>query len=231
LPTGFDVHDDPTADMSLASAYEYDDEGEKAQAVELVVDGVIRTHYASRTPSNEVKVSNGHGRGSPGNLVRGGASWTTLDARKGTSRKKLHKLALAQSAAYELDHYIVVRRLEDPAVARAASAIRFSMGGSAGLPAPMLAYRVYADGREEPVRGMQFVGADYRLLRDLVAAGTRSHTTTLLQPAAGDPFGGVTGGLPTTISTADLLFAEVELSSGEQEGEKPPALPSPLAKQ
>ncbi|NCG17424.1 MAG: hypothetical protein GWP91_00200 [Rhodobacterales bacterium] len=226
LPTGFHIADDPTGDLGLASAYEYDDEGEKAQSLQLVIDGVIHTHYASRTPSKQVDVSNGHGRGDPGELITGSASWTTLSATKGLSAKKMHKVALEQAAAYGLDHYLAVRRIEDASVASGASAIRFSFNDAGGnrLPAPVIAVRMYADGREEPVRGLQFVGTDHRLLRDLIAAGTQVHTTTLLNEGRGPAYG-----IPTTLSSPNLLIAEVELSSGGQDGEKPPALPSPLA--
>ena len=40
-----------------------------------------------------------------------------------------------------------------------------------GLTKPTVVVRRYADGREEPIRGMRFVGVDRRILKDIVLAG------------------------------------------------------------
>lgn len=225
LPPGFDVVDDPTAAPRLPSAFTHDDEGEAVRALRLVDDGVIQTHFQSRTPSRQVPTTNGHGRGNPGELKKGMASHTTLSARRPLNPKKLHRSALSQASAYGLDHYVRIERLEDAAVA-SLGVPTLSFGGAPPerIRAPIVAVRVYADDREERVRGWAPVGVGHGLLRDLVAAGAQPHTRTVLVGGFG-----ATGGQPVTVVTPDLVFSELELSANPGGGERPPALPSPLA--
>jgi TldD protein len=66
LPTFLSVADDPTLTKFdgtwLSGSYEYDDEGEKAQRVALIDDGVLKTFLMSRLPIASFGSSNGHGR-------------------------------------------------------------------------------------------------------------------------------------------------------------------------
>ena len=66
LPAFLSVADDPThddfGDTWLSGSYEYDDEGQKAQRVDLIDDGVLKTFLMSRLPIASFSSSNGHGR-------------------------------------------------------------------------------------------------------------------------------------------------------------------------
>ncbi|MDP6934016.1 MAG: metallopeptidase TldD-related protein, partial [Myxococcota bacterium] len=216
LPSGFEVEDDPTADPSLPSAYRYDFEGEPAQNVKLVEDGVVRSHYATRTPSKDVSASNGHGRTFPGRLVRGTASWLRVSPAHTLSSRKLHRQAIRLAQEYEQDHYIVLRKLTEPSVdgiyGGPSFVIRDSYFGSdGGFPHPVVALRVYADGREERVRGLHLSGISLRTLRDIVGSTDSTTASRLLPPASMD-HGGATYGLPTTLTVPNVLVSEVELS-------------------
>ena len=71
--------------------------------------------------------------------------------------------------------------------------LEFSVTGDepmAGLTTPIEVVKLFADGREEPVRGLRFVGADRRTLRDIVAAGKTGSPVQMLDvPGGSDRFG------------------------------------------
>lgn len=229
LPAGFSVSDDPAADLELPSSYQYDWEGEPAQRVELVSDGIVRAHFSSRTPSDAVPASNGHGRGFPGALIRGMAANTVIDVKRASSSRQLHRQAMKLTGAYDNDHYLVIRRLAEPAIAGNDVGAMFSLGGGGGgaLPAPIELVRVYADGAEEPVRGLNFADVGLSMLRDIAAAGEAT-TDTFLEPPPRRSYRGQLYGLPVTLTAPDVLIGELELVAGTDAAEKPPRLPSPL---
>jgi len=75
LPTFLSVADDPTLTQFektwLSGSYEYDDEGQKAQRVALIQDGVLKTFLMSRLPIAHSSNSNGHGRAQAGKVPNG----------------------------------------------------------------------------------------------------------------------------------------------------------------
>ena len=69
------VADDPTmttfGNTWLSGSYSYDDEGQKAQRVDLIQDGVLKTFLMSRLPIASFAASNGHGRAQTGRMPTG----------------------------------------------------------------------------------------------------------------------------------------------------------------
>jgi TldD protein len=189
LPNDWTVTDSPTADMSLASSYTYDDEGVPAQDVLLVDKGIVRDHYMTRLPNKHVSGSNGHARTPQGHEPKGCPSWTTIDAPKSVSAAKLRKRALKLAQDLDLDHIMVVRSVAPS---------EHSDGNTSNLHSPSELLRVYADGREEPVRGLTWTALDRRSLRSIVAAGPS------LQTFASD-------GVSVTVTAPSVLLEEVEL--------------------
>ncbi len=226
LPAGWSVVDDPGRFPGAPSSYAYDWEGEVAQRVVLVEDGIVREHLMTRTPNRNQRASNGHARGPTGDLMRAMPSNLGILARRERTERRLHRLALRAAGDYDLDHYVVIRELTDRAtrsleagpIITARSLFGF---GEEGLPAPVAAFRVYADGREEPVRGFSIRDLDTRALKDIVAAGRRESHDVLLDRGPG-------GGIAVRIVAPAVLFPEVELSPAADNVEKPPLLPSPL---
>lgn len=214
LPPGWTVTDDPTADPAHPGAFTHDAEGLPAQAVRCVDDGIVRELLMSRVPRRDQRESNGHARGSLGSRAQGRASLTVVEPASRVSSAKLRKGALKAARAYGRDWYVAVRRLQEPAIRRLAghgALVVAGDGPDSQLPPPVAIYKVYADGREEPMRGARFAGADRWLLRDLVAAGPQVGTSYLA------PFDGTyrglapTEGLPSFVSAPEVLVGEVEL--------------------
>lgn len=230
LPAGYRVVDDAGADPHLASWYAYDDEGVAPQRVELIDDGVVRALLASRTPSKDAPVSTGHGRNLGGEEATAIASNLVVRPPKELSEKKLYALALKAAASVDLDYVLVVRRLADPTVEQRSFGFFFFIfgGGSASdpLPAPIEVVRRYADGHEEPVRGLVWKGVDRRLLRDIVAAGASTQSTFLM--ADPNPWSAASAGLPVTIRAPSVLVGEVELAPDSSPAPRPPRLGNPL---
>ena len=230
LPSGFVVVDDPLSAVDLASGYTHDHEGVPGQRVELVRDGIVRHHLSTCTPSEHEPQSNGHARGFPGDLKRAMPSHTTVVPDRRRSAAQLDRVGRKLAAAYELDHILVVRRLYDPSLSGMGAAPVFDLSDPQGpaLPPPMEVVRRYADGQEEPVRGLGFVGVDRRALRDIVAAAGL-HTDTLLVAPPDRGSRGPTFGLAVTLTVPTVMLSEVELSPAGGNAEKPPPNGSPLA--
>jgi len=229
LPPGFTVVDDPLADPTLPSSFEFDDEGVPAEAVVLVTDGIVRRHLASTTTGEHTRESNGHARGMTPSLKRAMPGQTTVTSDRVLSDRKLQRSAMDVAGDYDLDHVVVVRRLSDPRLSGAGLAPSLNLGssGDGGLPPPVEVVRRYADGREEPVRGWSFVGLDRRALRDITSAGSSTTRTILMAPEPGR--GGPSYGVPVTVTAPSVLVAEVELQPGGGNADRPPPVPSPLA--
>ncbi len=226
LPSGWQVTDDPAADLSLPSAFVYDIEGVAAQPVDLVVDGIVRGHFASSTPSEMVGASNGHARAALDELPRGRASITLVSPDTTSSSRRLYRQGVKLAQTYDLDHVLVVRRLEEPAVTQMRQWSGYSRNDSP-LPPPVEMVRVYADGREEPLRDAAFVGVDRRVLRDLVAAGPSQTATFRQEVSRWARYPGA--GLPTTLTAPSVLVEELEVVPGSRAADGPPRVPSPLA--
>ena len=101
------------------------------------------------------------------------------------------------------------------------------------LPPPTsLAYKVYPNGKEELVRGVQLAEIPIRIWKDVIGVGKTPKVYNFLaspQSYLATKVGGGTddGG---AISTPDLLFKEIDIlpiTSGQRPA---PAVPSPIAK-
>ena len=212
LPQGWTVVDDGPAHIDLVGVAPLDLEGVPMRKLDLVADGVVRDVVMSRVPRADRRESTGHARYDGGRLD---AMPSVLEVRAGKalSSAKLRKKALKLAATLGRDHVLVVRRMSPGANDGAGTPIESDV--PAGITSPIEAFRLYADGREEPVRSMQFSGVDRRTLRDIVAA-TESHgwTTLMDGPPTSGRGQGVVGGVPVHWSVPDVLVSEMELLGG-----------------
>ena len=93
---------------------------------------------------------------------------------------------------------------------------------------PLLAYKVYPDGREELVRGLFFHGVSTRSFKDIAAASDENFVFDLIDSNA--PFALVGAGSFTTTASViapAVLFEELELEPAKEETPKPPIVPPP----
>jgi hypothetical protein len=236
LPEWMDVVDDPTQAQyqghTLLGHYLYDMEGVAPQPLTLVEKGVLKNFLLTRTPVfKEYPGSNGHARmtgqygtRSPGfgNLfVR--VSQTTPAA---DMKQKLIDLCKQNNKAYG----ILIRKLDYPSTASIdeLEKVAQAAGGSHPVVPPLLAYKIYPDGREELVRGLLFQGMSARSLKDIVAASDENYVFDLIDSNA--PFALVGAGSFTTTASVispAVLFEELELEPMKEETPKPPIVPAP----
>src|SRR3984885_1420900 len=236
LPEWMDVVDDPVQTQyqghTLLGHFVYDMEGVAPQPLTLVEKGVLKSFLLTRTPVfKDYPGSNGHARmtgaygtRSPGfgNLfIR--VSQTTPAA---DMKKKLIDMCRAGNKPYG----ILVRKLDYPSTAsmEELGQVAQASGGSHAVVPPLLAYKIYPDGREELVRGLLFHGVSTRAFKDIVAASDENYVFDLIDSNA--PFALVGAGSFTTTASViapAVLFEELELEPIKEETPKPPIVPPP----
>ncbi len=239
LPDWMDIVDDPTQKTwqgkPLVGFYEFDLEGVPGKPVSVVEKGVLKSFLTTRQPVKSSAVSNGHARLGGSYGARSGAISnlfikTTQTDSLAALKKKLIDMCKERNKPYG----ILVRKLDYPFSAgrgelQALAQSGAQSGGSVRpISPPVLVYRVYADGREELVRGLRFRGVSTRSLRDVLAA---SQETVLFDYVNnGAPLASLgAGGLlaPTSIVSPGLLFEEIEFDIPQEQLPKLPVVPAP----
>jgi predicted Zn-dependent protease len=203
LPEFVNVVDDPTLKSfngkGLVGAYDVDDEGVPAQAVNLVTAGRLENYLLSRAPVRDFPVSNGHGRAGITGPAQPIISVFKVSASNGLSDEELNGklLAIAKDRGLKSVYYVQ------------------TLGG---LAAPRLLYRISTDGsgKRELVRGAALVDVDHRALRSSVSA------------AGKDMFiGNFFGDIPQTVLAPALLFDDVTIRRANDKNGKLPFYPPP----
>ncbi len=237
LPEWMDVVDDPTQTEyeghTLLGHYLYDMEGVAPQPLTLVEKGVLKNFLLTRTPVfKEYPGSNGHAR-MTGPYGTRSAGFGNLFIRVSQTtpaagmKQKLMDLCKQNNKPYG----ILIRKLDYPSTASIdqLEKVAQAAGGSHPVVPPLLAYKVYPDGREELVRGLLFQDFSVRTLKDIVAASDENYVFDLIDSNA--PFALVGAGTFTTTSSIiapAMLFEELELAPLQEETPKPPIVPPPL---
>ena len=227
MPPGWRVVDDPSAHPELAVGGAVDAEGTPTQRVEVIEDGVVRRLLASRTPSKHSAGSTGHAAGFESDLKRALPTSVEVEPAKRVSPRKLVKQAHSLARTYELDHVMVVRQLTERNRLDERGFSMFRSDEQPALMPPIEVWKVYADGREEQVRGLEFSGIDRRALRDIVAASGRYEAVYSMTPSGG--FGAGSRGLPVHVSAPAVLVSEMALTPTQGQREPPSPVPHPLA--
>jgi hypothetical protein len=242
------IVDDPTAatgdGKALIGGYKIDDEGVPAQKVAVVKDGKLVALLTSRTPSAKGQVSNGHARRTAdGGAFHGSATNLLITARGAMSRRALEHKLVAAARAENLKYGLVIRRLDDAAITAAPEFTRRELVQMIKStdpmlpPAAVLAYKVFPNGKEQLVRGVQLQQVPITAWRDLIGASTQRTVFNFL--ASGDPqlqervTGGnedgfvPSSGIESAVVTPDLLFRELDVE-GSTAGERvKPVVPTP----
>ncbi len=219
LPKFLSVTDDPTmhemAGTKLAGSYDFDNEGEPSQRVEVIKDGVLKNFLMSRMPIKNFDQSNGHGRNQPGRMPTGRQGnlivTSTKTVPEAEMRQKLIEEVKKQGKPYGLyfDDIQGGFTLTTRALPQAFQVL------------PVIVYKVYADGRpDELVRGVDIVGTP-------LAALTRILTTGDQPRVFNGVCGAESGQVPVAAVAPSMLFSEMEVQKRAHEHERPPLLPPP----
>jgi len=155
LPEFMSVADNPLeakfAGRTLVGAYQVDDEGVPAQAVDIVTNGRLDNYLIGREPIKDFPSSNGHGRAAPGAPAHSRSGVMIFKSSRPVSVAELNNRLLGMAKEQKRDVYAVE-----------------TMGGDA----PRLLYLIHPDGSRQLVRGAVFDELDNRSLRsEILAAG------------------------------------------------------------
>jgi len=236
LPEWMEVVDDPTQTAwqghTLLGHYLYDMEGVAAQPVTLVDKGILKNFLLTRTPVyKDYPGSNGHAR-FPGSFGSRAPGFGNLFVRSSQTKPvaDMKNLLIQMCRDRNKPYGILIRKLDYPSSASLDELRRLAQAAGNNRPVvpPLLAYRIYPDGREELIRGVRFRGVSTRSLKDIAAASDESYVFDVIDSNA--PFALMGAG--SFISTASViapavLFDELELEPVEEEIPKPPIVPAP----
>lgn len=218
LPEFLSVFDDPRAkrlgDTDLMGYYLVDDQAVRAQRASIVENGKLSGFLMSRDPTRSFEKSNGHGRREPGKHVVARQGNLVVQPSRAVTRDELKQQLIDTAKRQGNDYGLRIVRVR---------------GGytltTRGIPQsfrilPQVVYRVYPDGREELIRGMNFDGTPLTVLSEISAAANDWGV-----------FNGVCGAesghVPVSSVSPSLLVRRVETTRSSKSADRPPVLPAP----
>ncbi len=238
VPDWLSVFDDPLEEKyggkELAGSYRVDDEGVPAQRVQLIDKGTLRGFLSSRLPVRNVDSSNGHGR-LPGGFGSEEAVLGNLfvEAAQRVPESQLKARLIEKVKSAGLQYGLMIRRLDFPSAATLGDlqsmAVQLQKNGAARtLDSPLLAYRVFPDGREELVRGLRFREFSAKDLRDIDAASDQPYVFNYVNDGSSLNIADLRRDATTSsVICPSLLLDSVELTRAENEAGAPPVVPPP----
>jgi predicted Zn-dependent protease len=219
LPEFLSVADDPTMTQFdgtwLSGSYEFDDEGEKAQRVALIDDGVLKTFLMSRLPIASFSSSNGHGRAETGHVPIGRQGNLIVTSTKSVPEAELRKQLIDEAKKQGKPYGLYFEDISSGfAVTTRSSPQAFQV-------IPLVVWRVYVDGRpDELVRGVSIVGTPLAAMKRIVATGDKSEVFN-------GECGAESGTVPVSAVAPAMLVSEMETQRQPQGTARPPILPIP----
>ncbi len=220
----------------LLGSYQVDDEGVSAREVSLIEDGILKNLLTSRTPVKGFPESNGHGRG-------GAASPSVIQVistqKKTYEQLKQELVKAAKEEGFEFGY--VVRGITPVSESSADStdliqsllgSIRNPQQSQFRLTKPFLIFRVYPDGREEMIRGLEFEGISFNALKNVLA--TSEDAIIYDYPVrAGNVLSSLGGKIRSnfaTVITPSLLISGIDLVKSRGNYPKLPIVAYPTKK-
>jgi TldD protein len=220
LPDFLSVYSDPSlkalGTTELVGYYPYDDEGVKAQRVTVVDKGILKNFLMSRAPIEGFDHSNGHGRRQQGYKVVARQSNLVVESSRHVSRAELKKLLIEQIKSANKPYGLFFDDIE--------GGFTFTQRilPNAFNVRPTVVYRVYPDGKEELVRGVDLIGTPLIAFSKIVAVDDQVAVFNGL-------CGAESGWVPVSASSPGLLVSQIEVQRKEKSQERAPLLPPPPA--
>lgn len=245
LPGTVSLLDDPTAKQfqghDLLGSYDVDQEGVKAQRVELINNGLLLNFLMSRRPGPDLDHTNGHGRSAYLGDPRPMASNLFFTSSDGISPDAMKKKFMDECKQNGNKWCLIVREMDNPVLGvreqeDLSEIVMGAAGGAAtGDRLPLLVYRVdVADGKESLIRGARLAGLTLRAVRNIAAVGNDATAFDFMQSqqagfagTALAAFGSADSGVPSTVIAPSLLLDDVEVRGARGEPERLPLVPPP----
>lgn len=219
LPEWLSVTSDPArqkyGSTELAGHYRFDNQGVRGQKVTVVENGVLKNWLMSRTPVDGFPQSNGHGRKQAGNAPESRQSNLLVEASKTVPNSQLKELLIAEVKKANLPYGLFFDEIQGGAT----NPMRTGIGGFTVIPT--MVYRVYPDGREELVRGVDLVGTPLTSFSKIMAA---DNAPAVFNGMCGAP----SGLIPVAAVAPGMLVGQVEIQKKPKSQETSPILAPPF---
>lgn len=220
MPAFLDVFDDPSISVlngvPLNGYYPFDDEAIRGQRVPLVERGVLRNFLMSRSPARGFVHSNGHGRRERGHRVVSRQANLVVDPVVTTTPAALKARLIDEIRAQGKPFGLRFREITGGYTNTT------RMGTQAFKVLPVMVYRIYVDGREELVRGVDLEGTPLVALARIEAA---ANDFAVFNGVCGAESGWV----PVSASSPSILVSQIEITRRQKGHDRPPLLPAPGA--
>jgi TldD protein len=219
LPDFLSVAFDPTlrryGGTDLVGSYTYDDEGVRARRVNAVEDGILKNFLMSRAPIDGYPNSNGHGRAQPGFIPVARQSNLLVLNSKAMPRSQLKSLLLEQIKKQDKPFGLLFDEIEGG----------FTITGrtipNAFNVLPVMVYRIYPNGREELVRGVDLIGTPLTVFSKILAADDEASVFNGI-------CGAESGAVPVSTTAPAILVSQIEVQKKQKSQERAPILPAPF---
>jgi predicted Zn-dependent protease len=199
---------------SLVGHYRYDDEGVPAARADLIERGILTGFLTSRAGIKRRHRSNGHGRSARHERPMSRMAVTVIESHDGLADEALFERLLEE-----------IRRQGVPFGMRIVNAdggetATEGYNFQAFLGEINLLARVYANGKQEWIRGVNFVGTPLNAARSIVAAGARYEIDNA-------HCGAESGYVPVSTISPALVVSRLELQSKSEPSYAPYTYPIP----
>ncbi len=217
-PDWLSVYDDPQIvtlnGIQLNGFYRFDDEGVRARRVPLVDRGKLVGFLMGRNPIPGFPHSNGHGRHSPGLPPVARQGNLVVETTRSVPYAELEKMLLEEVKKQKRPYGMIFTDISGGFTNTSAFAPQaFKVN-------PVMAYRIFPDGKKELVRGIDISGTPLVALQSIRAASREIET-----------FNGVCGAesgwVPVSASAPSLLVERLEVEKGFIPPDRPPLLDAP----
>ncbi|GAB4288611.1 MAG: hypothetical protein Kow0090_00910 [Myxococcota bacterium] len=218
LPEFIDLVDDPSLafweETPLNGYYLFDEEGVRGEKTLLIEKGILKNYLLSRTPVKGFKRSNGHGRASEANKPTGRMATTIVTSHKRVAFEKLKEKLIEEIKKQKKPYGLIFKDIVG------GSTNTSSFGYQAFKGVPRRVYKIFPDGREELVRGVEMVGTPLSSINKIIVTSDKSKVFNGF-------CGAESGFIPVSAIAPAVLLKEIELQRSPKEAEKPPILPKP----
>ena len=222
LPEGMHVYDDPTlrqyAGEDLNGFYKYDDQGVKAERVDVVVNGKLNDFLMTRTPIDGHPRTNGHARASDGFDPVSRQSNLVIETSNPKTPEELRQLLIEEVKKQGKEYGYFFKEVTSG----------FTFTGKGGTNSfnvtPLEVYNVFADGRpDQLVRGVDLIGTPLSMFSNIIYAGNDARVFTGM-------CGAESGSIPVTAISPTILVNKVETQRKAKSQDILPILPAPGTK-
>ena len=218
LPEFVTVVDNPTLESyhgtPLIGHYHTDDQGQQSREVVLIDRGVLKSFLLSRTPVLGFNQTNGHARSDGIHVPMSRMSNFIVKSDLTLDAASLKQRLIAEVRKQNKPYGLFVKKIIEGETQTDSRQFQVFKGK------PLYLYKVFPDGREELVRGVDFVGTPLSMISKILITGDDPTVINGFCTAE-------SGVLPVASITPSVLLSEVELQASHQPQVRRPILTPP----